>query len=233
MKLAGLAVWILCVALWVFGTSTTRAAVKCPSGGLEDQSLIYVSKKGLVTFRDGQTTDDIPLNERLNFLYVLRKNQGAPDEGALLVKRIYDIPDDWGDVGDVVTMRRNKEREQKDFPGDIYQQFHEDVALSTIELHRGFHINYAPRERTDDSLAKRRSFLFPNSVLQSQRKLAKPLIVTWDGLGKQKQLCLDFNLNEGQGDFKRMEIYIYEIEARGGSGNPPRRTVHLTIVPKK
>jgi hypothetical protein len=231
MNIARFAITTILVTIELFDASSVRAAVKCPSDSLQDQSLVYLSENGPLEIRGEQTNDKIPLNEQIDFVYVLRKDKKAPDEGAILVKRIYDIPDGWRDSGNVVTMRRNKEPEQKNFPGAVYQKYHEDLNLTTIELHRGFHADYTRKDRTDDSEQKRESFLFEGSVLESKRKLAKPLILTWKGFEGKNSICLDFNLNEGEGSFKRIEVFIYEIEKRGQTKSP-RQTVHLTIMPK-
>jgi hypothetical protein len=212
-------------------TSMRASAAECPDKKFQDRSLVYLSDDGPVAFRGEQTTDKIPLDENIKFLYVLDKTQHAPDDGAILVKRVYDIPSDWGDVDAVVTMRRNREREIKNFPADVYESYHENMSLSTSEIRYEFHAKYAGKARTDDSIEKRNVFLYPGSVINSKRKIAKPLVLTWKGFGKSDLACLDFNLNEGEGDYKQIEIYIYEIESRNPPG-PPRRTVHLTIVPK-
>ena len=229
--------WTKCIAigagLLLAGllAATPSFGFDCPNTTLEDQSLIYMSEQGGVPFRGERKTDAVPLDRKISFLYVLDKRQHAPEAGAILVKRIYDIPDDWRDTEDSITMRRNKEKEIKNFPADIYESYHEDVSLSTSELRFAFHAKYAASARTDDSAEKRGAFLYPGSVLKEKRKLAKPLILTWTGFGLGNFACLDFNLNEGEGDYKKIEIFIYEIEPREGAA-PPHRTVHLTIVPR-
>lgn len=212
-------------------TTVASADVACPSDKLEDQSLQYLSNGGVVSFHGTQTTDKVALNRKIDFLYVLSKSEGAPEAGAILVKRIYDIPADWGDIEEVVTMRRNKERERRNFPASTYQNYHEDMVLSTPEIRRGFHVTYARHERTDDSVQKRGVFVYPESILKAKRKLAKPLIVSWSGFGGKKLKCLDFNLNEGEGDYGKIELFIYELAPRD-DGTAPHRTVHLTILPK-
>lgn len=205
-------------------------AAVCPDGVI-DGELYYVAQDGSsILLAQNTTSTDVPIDGPLQFIYVLSQDGGTPENGALLVKRVYQIPDDWADDDGTIIARRRTE-EEIPIQGTIYDEYHKNDSIRNATLKNSFHVEYEPGQRTDTNISRRFFFRFNPADISDNRKMAKPLILTWSGLSSDPY-CLGFSINSGRGRYGAIMMWVYEIGDRGSANDSANlvNTVYVRMI---